>query len=439
MIGKHYSILVILWVVVLSTACASYTQETQRIRGLFKMGNYKTALEDLEKSDLKDSSSSHLLYLLEKAMILDRMGELKKSQAALKEADRLVDKLYTVSISKTALSFVHNDSSADYSGEDYEKVAIHTQLAMSFIEQGDYQSARVEAAKINNMLYEINQGYDEGNRNTYGEDAFARYLSAVIYESRQEWDSAIIDYRKALKLYAGPYSKFGGGNMPENLIVALHRLYLKRDRQSDAKVLEKTYPKLTARSQKRFDKEKKSKKSYGEIIVVHEMGNIAYKTAQEFIFPIGGQIVRFSFPVISGTSGFGYSGKTGFTVIASKKTIKADIVQDMTEIARVTLEERRARMVAKQTARLILKGQVAEQARQNFGELAGLATNLLMGATETADTRSWTLQPEAFAISRYRVPVGNYKIKIITNGKVSDIVTAKVERDKAVIFRGVNK
>ena len=425
--------------VVIPTACASYTQETQRIRSLYKMGDYKEALEDLENSGLKESNSSRLLYLLEKSMILDRMGELKKSQATLLEADRLVDKLYTVSVSKTALTYINNDSAADYSGEDYEKVAIHTQLAMSFIEQGNYQAARVEAAKINNMLYEINQRYDEDSRNTYGEDAFARYLSGIIYETRKEWDNAIISYRKAFKLYTGTYSNFDGGNVPENLIMALHRLYLKRGRSSDAEALKKNYPKLTKKSQQLYDAERKSKDRFGEIIVVHELGNIAHKTAQEFIFPIGGQFIRFSFPVISGNNGYGYSGKTGFNVIDEKVAVDAQIVQDMTEIARVTLEERRARMVAKQSARLLLKGQVAEQARQNFGELAGLATNLLMGVTETADTRSWTLLPGAFAISRHRVPVGEHKVKIITSGKVSEIVTAKIARDKAVIFRGVNK
>ena len=79
-------------------------------------------------------------------MILDRLDEREQSRQEL-DADKLVDVLYTESISKQAASFLVNDSVTDYAGEDYEKVAIHTMLALSFIEDDDYSSARVEAKK----------------------------------------------------------------------------------------------------------------------------------------------------------------------------------------------------------------------------------------------------------------------------------------------------
>ena len=142
-------------IIVLTTACASYTDETRDIRSDYMGRSYSSALKKLEDSSLKKSSNSKLLYLLEKAMILQRMGETEKSRALLIEADKLVDRLYTVSVSKTAASFVYNDSAQDYSGEDYEKVAIHTMLALSFLGDKDLDSARVEARKINAKLSEI--------------------------------------------------------------------------------------------------------------------------------------------------------------------------------------------------------------------------------------------------------------------------------------------
>src|SRR5690606_6976497 len=103
------------------------------------------------------------------------------------------DELYTVSISRTAASFIVSESSTDYEGEDYERVAIHTQLALSFLGDKDLAAARVEARKINLKLEEINQKYDD-HKNRYAEDAFARYLAGTIYEARGEIDDAIIDY-----------------------------------------------------------------------------------------------------------------------------------------------------------------------------------------------------------------------------------------------------
>src|SRR5690606_17970339 len=122
---------------------------------------------------------------------------------------------------KTALSFVYNDSATDYEGEDYEKVAIHTQLALSFIGDQDYSAARVQAKKINNKLAEINKNYDADQKNRYAEDAFALYLAGVIWEAQGDYDDAIIDYRKALKLYEGSYATFVRAGVPDGLVEAL--------------------------------------------------------------------------------------------------------------------------------------------------------------------------------------------------------------------------
>ena len=110
------------------------------------------SLEKLEKSKIKDQERNRLLYILEKATILERNGDFKEARKLYKEADKLADELYTVSLSKTASSFVINDSTTDYSGEDYEKVAIHTMLASSFLAENNVSAAAVEARKINNKF-----------------------------------------------------------------------------------------------------------------------------------------------------------------------------------------------------------------------------------------------------------------------------------------------
>ena len=71
-------------------------------------GNYKESLERLEDSAIKGRDSDKLLYLLEKATILNKSGDVKKAQKLYIEADKLSDELYTISISKTVSSFLYN-------------------------------------------------------------------------------------------------------------------------------------------------------------------------------------------------------------------------------------------------------------------------------------------------------------------------------------------
>jgi hypothetical protein len=414
---------------IFTSGCASYTEETREIRSLFRGERYEKSLEALESSSIADSSKDKLLYLLEKAMILDRMGQDQKARATFLQADKRVDDLYTTSISKSALSFVYNDSATDYSGEDYEKVAIHTQLALSFLGDQKYDAARVQARKINNKLNEINKAYDEDQKNRYAEDAFALYLAGMIYEAKGEYDDAIIDYRKALKLYEGSYATFVHGGAPDNLVQALYRLYLVRGRKSEASLLEKKHKSLTAAVKKEFE----SRAPMGEVIVLHEVGNIAYKVAKNFVFTVGSQVIRYSWPTIRKKYSSSY-GKSGLTVVGGSFE-GAEKAQDLDEIARNTLDDKRGRMVAKSMARLLAKGQLTEQARQNFGILGAIGANVYSAVTETADTRSWTLLPEAYLVTRKRLKPGTHKIKIQTNGKMNAIKTVHLKDDQVVIFR----
>jgi hypothetical protein len=389
----------------------------------FRSGQYGEALQKLEESPLKEQTRNRLLYLLEKAMILDRQGQRDDARKLLLKADRIVDELYTTSISKAAATFVFNDAAQDYPGEDYEKVAIHTMLAHSYIEDGDLKSARVEAARINTRLNEINGFYEE-NKNRYKEDAYARYLAGIIYEALGEDDSAIVDYRAALKVYEGDYSKIFATRAPDHLVVALYRLLVKRGRGDEAKELKKNYQ---LQGQK-LD----SKESLGEIVVLHELGEIVSKEKSEFVYPIGSEIIRFSFPVIRRVKNS--YGRTGVQ-INSDGSEPADLVQDFDMIARETLEDRRGRIIAKSLARLVLKSQMTQKAQKEFGAIGWLAGNIYGAVTETADTRSWALLPAAIKVTRLQVKPGNYDLTIFNDGKTSRVRKVLIKAGEVQIVR----
>ena len=398
-----------------SVAARPIRTALKKVRSNFRSGAYQTALADLEGSPLARSESDRLLYLLEKSQILSRMGEEKKSRRLLLEADKLVDDLYTTSVSKSAASMVVNDSVQDYSGEDYEKVTIHTMLALSFLREGDLKSALIEARKINSRLNEINQTYDKKNR--YSEDAFARYLAGMIYEAEGNWDAAIIDYRKAEEAYGAAYSSHFNTPVPRDLVQALYGLYLKRDRKQDAQRLKAQYRQILAAY-------RPPPAGEGEVIVIHQVGDIATKEKKDFMIPIGKEIVRFSFPVINANRRVS-AERTGIRLDDSR-FVRAELAQNLDLIAAKTLEDRKARIIVKAGARLILKSQLAQQAQKEFGLVGFIAGNIYGAVTETADTRSWTLLPSSFFVTRVALPAGRKEVKIFTDGKLSDIKDFKL-------------
>ena len=401
---KLYLNLALLFLLV---GCSTYTKDVKSIRSDFRSGSYSKALSALEKSKYRDQKRNRLLFLLEKGSILDRMGQKEKSRRIFIEAGRVSDQLYRRSLSGDVASFVYNDSAMDYQGEDYEKVAIHTMLALSFLETQDLSKARVEARKINTELTEINSFYKK-NKNRYADDAFARFLAGLTYEARGELDAAIVEYRASLKTYMGAYRKYFDTPTPRDLVVSLYRVAKERRRTAIVSQLLKSHP---------FLKKWKMPKDRTSILVVHEMDNITFKTSEDFVFSWDGKSIRFSFPVIRKKYISSY-GVSGLTVNGSFH--RGRLAQNMDAIASETLADSKGRYIAKMAARVVMKDQIAQQAKKSLGPLGELAAGIYGAVTETADTRSWTLLPAAFAVTRVYLKPGKHSLKVKTNGRVSD-------------------
>lgn len=404
-----------------ASSCASYTDEVKAMNSAFRVGNYAAALETFEKSDVKEQSRNRMLYLLEKGMIQDRMGKREASRSLWMAADKVGDELFTTSVSKEAASYIYNEGAQAYPGEDYEKVAIHTMLAHSFLDDADLASARVEAARINTKLSEIN-GFYKDNKNKYRDDAYARYLSGLIFEANGEVDSAIVDYRNALKVYEGDYTENFSVSPPKELVRALYHLLLRRDRQNDARQLAGKYKAL------KIDESPET----ASIVVVHEVGVINEKREEGFVIPLGNSVVRFSFPTIKKE---GLARRTTGFRLNEGVFEPGELAQNFNSIAFVNLEERRLRTIAKSMARLILKNQMTQQAEKELGAIGWLAGNIYGAVTETADTRQWTTLPAAIYVTRMTVKPGEYSLEITNNGKVKDIRKVILKRGDVQIIR----
>ena len=390
--------------------CASYTTQTKKMRQMFRGNDYAEALAALDESELAKQSQSKFLFLVERATLLDRMGQRTLAQKFWEDAFKLSERLYTKSISKEVATYLINDSFQDYRGEDYERVFVPLMKAMSYLGVQKKSEAGVEARRMNQLLKQINSEY-EGNKNSYREDGYAYYLSGLILKDRGDKDNALVAFRKAIKAFEGPFGKFSEGT-PNGLVEETYFLAVDLGRSNVKEKLVKDFPFLKKQTKK--DKPKSSL-----LIVSHQVGMIPMKRQSEFVFRVGSQVVRASFPVIRPNSYGKWFVKPKVSI--GSKTFKSELVSDLSEIASQTLEDQRGRMILKHGARLLAKGQIAEQARQNYGEAAGLLVNVFNLFTETADTRSWTTLPERIYVTRARIRPGKYKVQINTDGKIKEV------------------
>jgi hypothetical protein len=171
------------------------------------------------------------------------------------------------------------------------------------------------------------------------------------------------------------------------------------------------------------------------VIVIHEVHTIAYKVAKDFFIPFGKQLVRLSFPSIT-PKYYGEGNLNGVQLAGEAGRFEsAELVQNMDQIASKTLDDRRLRLVIKQGARLIAKGQLTEQAYQNLGPIGGIAANVYGAVTETADTRAWTLLPGAFYMTRMKLEPGEHKVLIKTGNRTSKVVPVKVSAGGITLLR----
>ncbi len=394
------------------------------VKGLYEVGHYQLALQKLQSSSLKQQHRNRLLYSLELAVLYDRLGRLKKSRRELFRAAQLVEELYTVSVSKAAAAFIVSSDTTEYRGEDYEKIFIHTMLAMSYLGANELQEALVEARRINLRLHAINRGHGDA-QNRYNEDAFARYLAAMIHEVEGDVSSAFVDYHKAWQLYRGEFKIFNDAQMPRQVAVALYHLAHRAKRQVEPELRQQLTPAERQRSTK-----------HAEVAVIHQIGRIASKEAREFLLPFDQQVVRFSFPVVVARQvDYGRSGVMLRERGEVERFIASEQMLNLDQLAQIALEDRRARLTAEQMTRLIAKGVMTAQVQRKFGALAGVAFNVYAAATETADTRSWSLLPARIAVTRFVAPEARpLDITVINNGVTTAMHSLRLQRGELRLY-----
>jgi hypothetical protein len=416
--SKLLIVLICLGLGSVGSGCVSARMSDHESDMLFKQGRYEEAAQRLQKGVESQGENGRdlLLFLLDVGLSLHSAGKYEESNKAFQKADQIADiKDYTSLAAETA-TLLTSDNLKDYKGEEFEKVLINTYLAMNYALMGDTENALVEARRVNRKLYLM---VTEGGRK-YQQSAFARYLSAILYEDEQNFNDAYIDYKNTFKLKP----EFPGLGMDLWRCARILRMpdemehwdqvyHLDRQDHEQAKILGEG-----------------SKK--GEIVVLYENGISPVKKPNPAFSELPKFYPRYN-PVRSGRvelkrsvagsqdSEFQFKGDT-----AILDNIEATAIEN--------LDEKYGAMVAKKIAGIVAKESLAYgMSKQTNSPLVGLIAKVAMYVSDQADVRSWNLLPRDLQVLRIPVDEGTYSVRLNAGwGALASVKTIHVSPGKKV-------
>lgn len=391
--------------------CATFSDSFGVIEHNLAQDQPLAALSALEKQ--RHGRGDQVLFLLNKGMLLRMARDFAGSNAAFAEAKQQIDAFYGASVSEQAASFLVNDATRAYVGEEFEQTLIYLYSALNFLELGQPREARVEALQVDQMLREHAQRVPESR---YTEDGLARYLTGKIYEELGEWSDAMIAYRKAYEAY-GQYRQKYATPMPEFLGPDLIRL---ARRLGLSEELDKYRREFGALSRKTNGAEL--------IFLLHDgLAPIKREDSVTIVNPQTGRLVRLSLPHYEPRA----SVIQQVRITVGEQTVNAEVAEDITAIATQDLEAKLPKITARALARAVVKDQTArEMGKRN--DLLGLAMNVANVLTERADTRSWLTLPGRIHLAALMLKPGTYNVKVELLGTGGGVVATREYPEVAV-------
>ncbi len=427
------------WTCILAlNGCATYSNSFTKVEHELEKQQYDDALKTIDKQS-KDKKD-HVLYLLNKGMVLRMKRDFVASNESLEAAKHEMESLYAASVSQNALSFVINDATVSYAGDDYEQVLVHLYMALNYLELGQPYEARVEAQQIDIKLREIEEKIP-GSKFT--EDALSEYLSGLIYDELGEWSDAMISYRKAYEAYKKYQVNFSVP-MPPMLKFDLVRLAKREGLTDELSRYEKEFGIAPAQ------RNTADGAPEGELVFVLNSGLApikrervirtfapppstivsARRRAEYMEQPTPPVMVDIALPYYESRP----NRVAGARISVSGRQADTQLMENIDAIARASLNARMPAITARAIARAVAKGAIQEsvdRAGQNRDDpavqlIGSLLVRVATIATERADTRSWLTLPADVQMARLPLPPGTYDVNVELLGNNGQVIETNV-------------
>lgn len=386
----------LLLLLLIVSGCASYRNGFAPIAAELAEKDLDGALELLAK--VKTPERNRLLFMMNRGMLLRMNGEFDASNLEFSAAKLLVEELNALSLREQAAALMINDATRSYTGAPYEQVMLNLYSALNYLELGQLDEARVEALQVDLLLGELG---DKDVGPLFDNDPFARYLTALIYETGGEMDDAMIAYRSAYQAFLEHQGRYPL-DVPLQLEIDLLRT-------SEAVGLSAENKKYAAEFAIDSWQNAAQLRDQGELVFLFHNGLAPVKVEQAITVPVfsHNQLVRVALPVYQRRP-FGYSAAL---LRINGREVETETFENIEELAIAELERNQPAILARATARAILKYQVSKQAGKK-NDLAGLLVNIAGLLTERADTRSWMSLPANIQLARVALSPGEYDLEV---------------------------
>jgi hypothetical protein len=402
----------------------------------------------IEQSEPEYGSESRVLYEMDRGMTLHVAGRYQESNTILDQAEDEVERLYTRRATTETKAFLTNDSKLPFEGAPYEQTMINVVKALNYAAMSNWNEALVEARKIDHRLNVLTDR--TGPKVGYRDDAFARYLSGLLYEIAGDLNNAFIAYRKAYELYSAVQS-WAHVPVPPMLRADLLRMTAALHMTQEHAEYTRAFPDVAWRPYEET-------KELGQIVLVSHDGrsprkedrmidvpvsldalnlvlisnalghsqqgtNQGRQAANSVLYGLNGHVVRIAIPTLVPQKTPIAYGDVTLIGQAGSFHAQTELMQNLTAVAERSLSDHLAGISVKAVARAVVKYSMAEGvgrgARAAGGKDAGPLVGLVVGslakawavASEEADKRAWRTLPDEIQIARLWVPPGEYELR----------------------------
>ena len=401
----------------LPSVCAAgafreYNNELSQTVMEVKAGALKQAIAHIEINNTDEEKD--ILYFFEKGELFSLGSNYVTSRDVWLKGDEIIQiwendfRTNPSQLFGDIGSYLINDKTRRYDGQDYEKVMLSTRLTLNHILLGNFDHARIEmkktyereklieafrekeydALQAENKKQEIGEvkkldGYPMEDldtpevrelRNGF-QNAFAHYLAGYFFEVTDEPSLAEPGYRNALKL------------APNRVII-----------------------------QKALDGVGKHPPTSGEadVLFVIETGFAPSIDSLDIPIPIprksGLIVTQLSFPVIKPS----VRVLVPPTLAFDGQPLPVETLTNIDTMARRLLKDQMPGIILRTVIRAGFKAVVQEQADKAHW-LAGLIAKVVTVNTEQADDRNWRTLPEKISVARANLQHGRHTLEFQTN------------------------
>jgi hypothetical protein len=424
--------------------CSSYVTQGQQVRLLVEQGKHAEALKSLAEL----GGGSRLLGLYETGLVLQDQGRWAASDSVFDLAEQALDDLYTRSLSRDISAYLVNDATMEYRGDPFETAFLHYYRIVNFIERDDFEGAAVQARRLSHQL----QLWRDAGKPFAGEGFFA-YVAGLVFREAGARTDADVSFRNALDAYT-KHGAAAGGDMPPDLLC---------DLAENAAALGDAAAAAEYRKQGGCNA---PAKGCGRVVLLLESGYVPHKDAIEILLPIFKDEIQDDFDriafahTLAGRRGIVYGNDVKLeymlrlslprlaespiapararmvavaardsspaatkiswrpasaedaTAAAAVGAVTAGPAIDTSVFARAAFAEHEPDVLLRATVRGLTKYLAKRAADKDDKKGLGWAINLLGAATETADTRCWSLLPGAIAFARHELEPGSYRLVV---------------------------